>query len=98
MPSYDSSTESTSSEAEMISSDISESVDEEEIDYFQAKVASASKGIYKIIWIPIVLSILCIGGLVTVNVLFRKKYPKKGTAPSRRRNKSHSHEAPKKRR
>ena len=30
--------------------------------------------IYSVIWIPIVISLICIGALIYVNIAFRKKY------------------------
>lgn len=90
----------TSSEAELISSDYSEGTDEEIHNPFIARAVSAADDIYRIIWIPIVIAVLCIGGLVAVNIMFRKKYPKKSASGASRRSKgeSHSHQAPRRRR
>lgn len=90
-------TGTTSSEAELISSEYSEGTDEE-IDHFVARATTIANDIYKIIWIPITLAVICVIALVTVNVLFKKKYPKTARSGVSRREKTTSHEAPKRRR
>lgn len=78
----------TSSAAPTVSVDYFESYDDDE-EHYVARSNSAASAIYKIIWIPIVLIVLCTGGLVTANVMFRKKYPKKAEGGvSRRTSKS----------
>ncbi len=76
----------TSSAAPTVSVDYVESSDDEE--HYVARSNSAASEIYKIIWIPIVLIVLCTGGLVTANVMFRKKYPKKAEDSAVRRSKN----------
>lgn len=51
--------------------------DEEEEDdgnHFTGKTTFAATSIYKIIWLPILLIVLCVGGLVYVNVFVKKQY------------------------
>ena len=74
----------TSSAAPTVSVDYDESYDDDE-EHYVAHSKSAANAIYKIIWIPIVLIVLCTGGLVTANVMFRKKYPKKTEGGAGRR-------------
>ena len=82
---------------EPISSEYVEGTDEE-IDYYQGKATTVASDIYKIIWIPAVISVLCIAALVTVNVMFRKKYPKaKSGATRTSRTSKSSSTAPKRR-
>ena len=81
---------------EPISSDYAEGVEDEIGDEYQGNTSFVSDKIYKIIWIPIVFAVLCIAGLVVVNILFRKKYPK-AKAGASRRGRSSSYEAPKRR-
>ena len=50
--------------------------DPEHDDHFQGQATTVAGDIYKIIWIPAVISVLCIAALITVNVMFKKKYPK----------------------
>ncbi len=45
-------------------------------DHFQGEATYVASDIYKIIWIPAVISVLCIAALITVNIMFKKKYPK----------------------
>ncbi len=74
----------TSSAASTVSADYNESYDDDE-EHYVARSKSAASAIYKLIWIPIVLIVLCVGGLVTANVMFRKKYPKKAEGGASRR-------------
>lgn len=74
----------TSSAAPTVSVDYDESYYDDE-EHYVAHSKSAANAIYKIIWIPIVLIVLCTGGLVTANVMFRKKYPKKTEGGAGRR-------------
>ena len=85
-----------SSEAVLISSDYSEGTDEE-LEHYVARATTIANDIYKVIWIPILLIVLCIAALVIVNVMFRKKYPKTAKSGASRRGRSSSHEAPKRR-
>ncbi len=87
--STDNDTESSSSVSvtSSVSSDVYCGTDED-IDNYVGRTNSAANQVYKIIWIPIVLIVLCIGGLVTVNILFRKKYPKAPANGATRRKKS----------
>lgn len=89
-------TGTTSSEAVLISSDYSEGTDEE-LEHYVARATTIANDIYKVIWIPILLIVLCIAALVIVNVMFRKKYPKTAKSGASRRGRSSSHEAPKRR-
>ena len=89
-------TGTTSSEAVLISSDYSEGTDEE-LEHYVARATTIANDIYKVIWIPILLIVLCIAALVIVNVMFRKKYPKTAKSGASRRVRSSSHEAPKRR-
>ena len=68
--------------------------DDTDVDFFEGKADTVASNIYKIIWIPILISLLCIGALIYVNIRFRKKYPKtakagangdKKTGPKRRK-------------
>ena len=74
-----------SSVASTVSTEYFESYDDDE-EHYVAHSNSAAKAVYKIIWIPIVLIVLCTGGLITANVMFRKKYPKKAEGSASRRN------------
>ena len=85
-----------SSEAVLISSDYSEGTDEE-LEHYVARATTIANDIYKVIWIPILLIVLCIAALVIVNVMFRKKYPKTAKSGASRRGKTSSHEAPRRR-
>ena len=62
-----------------------------------ARATTIANDIYKVIWIPMLLIVLCIAALVIVNVMFRKKYPKTAKSGASRRGRSSSHEAPKRR-
>ncbi len=89
---FTSGTESTTTnvstpDASLISSDYNEGIDIE-IDNFVGRTNSAANQIYKIIWIPIVMAVICVGALVTVNILFRKKYPKAQSNAAARRDTS----------
>ena len=50
-----------------------EGVDEEIEEYEGGKVVAMSSLVYRYIWIPILISLLCIGGLIYVNVFVRIK-------------------------
>ncbi len=81
---------------DFISGDYNEGIDEDIDEYYQGEEQGfVADNIYKIIWIPITIALLCIVGLIVVNVMFKKKYPKvkSGTA----RNGRNSNEAPKRR-
>ena len=43
-------------------------------DYDEGETISMASRIYNVIWIPIVISLICIGALIYVNVAFRKKF------------------------
>lgn len=82
---------------DFISGEYEEGVDEELDEEYEGENGGfVADGIYKIIWIPITVAVLCIVALVVVNVMFRKKYPKnkKGASHDRR---SSTYEAPKRR-
>ncbi len=89
-----SSTVSTTSSSVTVSDEPigDEYVDDPEGDenHYQSKATTVAGDIYKIIWIPALISVLCIAALVTVNVMFKKKYPKTSKSGSdngpRRRN------------
>lgn len=74
----------TSSATSTVSVDYDESYDDDE-EHYVARSKSAASAVLKLIWIPIVLIVLCTGGLITANVMFRKKYPKKAEGGATRR-------------
>lgn len=82
---------------DFVSGEYEDGVDEELDEEYEGENGGfVADGIYKIIWIPITVAVLCIVALVVVNVMFRKKYPKnkKGASHDRR---SSTYEAPKRR-
>lgn len=82
---------------DFISGEYEDGVDEEIDEEYEGENGGfVADDIYKIIWIPITVAVLCIVALVVVNVMFRKKYPKnkKGASHDKR---SSSYEAPKRR-
>ena len=62
--------------------------EDEDVDHYVAHSKSAANAVLKLIWIPIVLIVLCTGGLITANVMFRRKYPKKADDGAVRRSKN----------
>ncbi len=86
---------SASASSDVTSSGVQGEEQYEEEEY-QGKASYVANWFYKLIWIPIVMAVLCIAGLVVVNVMFRKKYPKAKQGASRRE-RSSSYEAPKRR-
>lgn len=60
-----------------------EGVDEEIEEYEGGKVISMSSLVYRYIWIPVLISLLCIGGLIYVNISFKLKYPKSESIASK---------------
>lgn len=81
---------------EPISSEYIET-DEEIDEYYQTKTSLVADGLVKYIWIPITVAVLCIAALITVNILFRKKYPKKAKNGASRRSGSSASKRPKRR-
>lgn len=74
---------------EPISSEYVET-DEEIGEYYQTKTTLVADDLVKYIWIPITVAVLCIAALITVNIMFRKKYPKKAKNGASRRSGSSS--------
>ena len=66
----------------MIDGEYDEDYDDDE-DHYVAQSGSAAKELYVIIGVVTVIAVLCIAGLIVVNVMFRKKYPKKSGAARR---------------
>lgn len=81
---------------EPISSEYTET-DEEIEEYYQTKTSLVADGLVKYLWIPITIAVLCIAALITVNIMFRKKYPKKAKNGVSRRSGSSSHQRPQRR-
>ena len=81
---------------DLISNEYEDGVDEELDEYYEGDESGfVADDIYKVIWIPITIAVLCIVGLIVVNVMFKKKYPKaKSGAAS---NSKTSGEAPRRR-
>ena len=50
--------------------------DDSDTNFFQGKATTVAENIYKVIWIPILLALICVAALVFVNIWFNKKYPK----------------------
>ena len=65
--------------------------DDSDIDYFEGKADTVASNIYKIIWIPILISLLCIGALIYVNIWFQKKYPKRAKSGANSQKKDGPH-------
>ena len=65
--------------------------DDSNINYFEGKADTVASNIYKIIWIPILISLLCIGALIYVNIWFRKKYPKRAKSGANSQKKDGPH-------
>ncbi len=64
---------------------------EEEIEFYEGgRVVTMSSLVTKNMWIPILISILCIGALIYVNVSFKLKFATGRTSSSNRRSKSTS--------
>ena len=59
--------------------------DDENIDFFEGKVSTFAGKIYKVIWLPIVLSVICIAALIYVNVVLKNRLiPAQAHGASRR--------------
>ncbi len=86
-----------SSNTDSTSSDVTSYTDSADEEQYKGKAVSLADGIYKYLWIPVVIALLCIGGLVAVNAMFRKKYPKAGKG-SHGTHSSSSHDGPHRRR
>lgn len=69
----------------MIAGEYNSDFDDDE-DHYVAQAGSAAKELYIIIGVVTAIAVVCIAGLIIVNVMFRKKYPK--TAGAARRNPS----------
>lgn len=82
---------------EPISSEYVENTDEEIEEYYQTKTSHVADGLVKYLWIPITIAVLCIAALITVNIMFKKKYPKKAKNSVSRRSDSSSPQRPQRR-
>ena len=86
----------TTSEPEgegLISDDIGDentSEGDDGTEHFQATVTKLSGRIYKVIWIPILVSVLCVAALIYVNVDFRKKMGNAAIRSGRKSSSAHS--------
>ncbi len=81
---------------EPISSEYTET-DEEIEEFYQTKTSFVADGLVKYLWIPISIAVLCIAALITVNIMFRKKYPKKAKNGASRRSGSSTAQRPQRR-
>lgn len=50
--------------------------DDEDVEHYETEITTYGKMMLKIIWIPIVIAVLCIVGLLYVNISFNNKYGK----------------------
>lgn len=56
--------------------------EEEEFEYYEGEVSTFGRRIGRVIWIPILMAVLCIAGLVYINVVYKKKFAHTGRSSS----------------
>ena len=51
----------------------------EDLDHYVGNASTFGSKIYKVIWIPIVVALMCIGGLVYINLVYKKRFVQAGS-------------------
>lgn len=69
--------------------------EDEEFEYYEGEVSTFGRRIGRVIWIPILMAVLCIAGLIYINVVYKKKFAHTGrTSSGANAGSSHSSHTP----